>query len=197
MLNMKFKLKVGSFSGNSAMSRWSMNQQKKIERETEKRMFRASGFLRTDIKRSMGRRIAARQDYKGYHWKSHPPSAAGKPPRKRARGKAGLQHITFLQVEKFEFRVGPDMFPAEGFGKNTKFKGDVMHMTGGNGQVKLPLEPEQIPPGMRALAYSGAKSTWPMTFKNCHYKKRDYLTPSRKKVVAKFPFLFANLNVPQ
>jgi len=50
---------------------------------------------------------------------------------------------------------------------------------------------------MRALAYSGAKGTWPMTFKNCHYKKRDYLTPSRKKVVAKFPFLFANLNVPQ
>ena len=193
MYSMKLRLTVGSFSGNNAMSRWAINQQKKIARETERRMFKASGFLRTDIKRSMGRRIAARQDYKGYGWKSHPPSAAGKPIRKRAKGRGGLQHITFLQEQKFRFRIGPEQYPAGGFGANTKFAGDVMHMTGGQGQVKLPMDAEDIPVTLRNAAFNH-EIPWPMTFKNCHYPVRDYLTPSKKKVVAKFPTIFANLN---
>jgi hypothetical protein len=193
MYKMSFKLTVGSFSGNNAMSRWSINQRKKILRETERRMFKASGFLRTDIKRGMGRRIAARQNYKGYHWKSHPPSAAGSPVRKRAKGKGGLQHITFLQEDTFRFRIGPEQYPSGGFGANTTFAGDVMHMTGGQGRVKLPLDIEQMPASLRGKALD-QQIPWPMVYKNCHYKKRDYLSPSRKKVVAKFPQIFANLN---
>ena len=196
MIGFKFNLKVGKFSGNGSMSRWSKANNERILKETEKRMFRASGFLRTDIRRGMGRRIKARENYKGFHWKSHPPSAAGKPPRKRGRGKQGLQHVTFLQTERFEFRIGSDMFPSGGFGKKTDFKGDVMHMTGGPGQVKLPLELDQMPASMIGLAL-GQKIQWPMVWKNANYKKRDYLSPSREKVIKQFPQIFGNLNVIQ
>ena len=190
--NFKINFRVGSFTGNQSFSAWANNQNAKILKEAERRMFRAAGFCRTDIRRGFPRKRKAIQNYKGFHWKSHPPSGAGKPPRRRATGRAGLQFVTFKQDSRFEFRIGSDTNTK--WGAKTKFDGDIKHMTGGQGQVMLPMELEQIPPSMRGSALNQTRQ-WPMVWKNCHYKKRDYLTPSRDKTHKQFPQLFANLNV--
>lgn len=193
----KLKLRVGSYTGDQAFSSWLANQNRQILKESERRMFKASGYCRTAMRREFPRKRKAVEGYKGYGWASHPPSTAPKAPRRRQKGKRGLQYVTFKQQKRFSFRIGPDMFPSGGFGKNTKFKGDIMHSRGGKGLVKLPLHISQLrtlPGSMVQAAFANPKN-WPMAWKMSHYKKRDFLTNPAKVTVKQFPRLFANLNV--
>lgn len=187
----KIKLRVGSYTGDQAFSTWLRNSSEKILRESERRMFKAAGFCRTDMRRGFPRKRKAKQGYKGYNWASHPPSTPPKAPRRRSTGKAGLQYVTFKQVKRFQFRIGPDM--SVSYGAKTKFDGDIMHAKGGTGQVKLPLHIDQIPGHMVGPALDGTIK-WPMAFKQCHYRKRDFLSDPARKTTKRFTHLFANLN---
>ena len=188
------KLRVGSYTGDQAFSSWLANQNKKILREAERRMFRASGYCRTAMRREFPRKRKAVQGYKGYGWASHPPSTAPRAPRRRTKGKRGLQNVRFDREAKFRFRIGPDMFSPHG--ANTKFHGDIMHAKGGAGLVKLPLHVDQVrtlPGSMVSAAFANPKN-WPMAWKKSHYKKRDFLTNPAKATVKQFPRLFSQLN---
>lgn len=195
----KMKLRVGSYTGNQSFSTWLKNESARMLKETERRMFRAAGFCRKDMKNGMARARQPKTGYKGYNWASYPPSTPPKAPKKRAKGKAGLQYVTFKQVKRFEFRVGPDMNVK--FGKNTKFAGDKVHAMGGNNkQVKLPMDIEHL----RAMDKQDGSNfagksirgqiKWPMTYKKCHYRKRDFLSAPAEKTQKRFRYLFANLN---
>ena len=189
----KMKLRVGSYTGDQAFSSWLKNQSERILKESERRMFKAAGYCRTSMRREFPRKRAAKEGYKGYRWASHPPSTPPKAPRRRVKGKAGLQYVTFKQVKRFEFHIGPDMTVS--YGAKTKFDGDIVHAKGGNNkEVKLPLHIDQIPTSMIGFVLSNPKK-WPMAYKKCHYRKRDYLSDPRRQTQKKFPQLFANLNV--
>lgn len=189
----KMKLRVGSYTGDQAFSSWLKNQSERILKESERRMFKAAGYCRTSMRREFPRKRAAKQGYKGYNWASHPPSTPPKAPRRRVKGKAGLQYVTFKQVKRFEFRIGPDM--SVSYGAKTKFDGDIVHAKGGNNkEVKLPLHIDQIPGNMIGPALDGTIK-WPMSFKKCHYRKRDYLSNPAKVTKKQFTHLFANLTV--
>ncbi len=156
-------------------------------------MFRAAGYCRTSMRREFPRKRKAKEGYKGYRWASHPPSTPPKAPRRRVTGKAGLQYVTFKQVKRFEFRIGPDM--GVSYGAKTKFDGDIVHAKGGNNkEVKLPLHIDQVPSSMIGFVLQNPKK-WPMAYKKCHYRKRDFLTNPAKVTKKQFPHLFANLNV--
>ena len=189
------KFKIGRFTGNQAFSTWTLNQNRKMLKEARKRMYKAAGYCRTSMRRKMGRSGRAVQDYKGYNWKSYRPSPAGRSPRKRQKGRGGLQFVTFDKVNgnDYKFMIGSDMYPAGGYGENTKFHGDVMHNNGGTGSVYLNVQPEDIPPTLRAQAFAGT-IPWPMTWKQCNYPSRNYLEHARKATIKQFPTLFANLN---
>ena len=190
------KFKVGRLTGKQAFSTWSRNNTIKYIAEAERRMFRAAAFCRTDMRRGFGRRTVKTLGRGGYGWASSSPSPSGSPPRKsrKGRGKQGLQFVTFKQEQQFRFRIGSDMFPADGYGQQTSFHGDVMHNSGGSGVVLLPLHQDQMPRNMRGLAMSG-KIPWPMVPKVCHYPKRNYLETPKKKTIKQFPKLFSRLNV--
>ena len=112
------------------------------------------------------------------------------------KGKAGLQYVTFKQVKRFEFRIGPDM--GVSYGAKTRFDGDIVHAKGGNNkQVKLPLHIDQLntlPGNMIHAAFANSKN-WPMVWKKCNYHKRDFLSNPRRVTQKQFPQIFANLNV--
>lgn len=192
----KMKLRVGSYTGDQAFSSWLKNQSERILKESERRMFKAAGYCRTSMRREFPRKRKAKQGYKGYRWASHPPSTPPKAPRRRVKGKAGLQYVTFKQVKRFEFRIGPDM--GVSYGAKTKFDGDIVHARGGNNKlVKLPLHIDQLKglPGDLIQAAFANRKNWPMTWKQCQYRKRDYLSNPAKVTKKQFPHLFANLNV--
>ncbi len=157
-------------------------------------MFKAAGLCRTDMRRTFPRKRKAVEGYKGYGWASHPPSTAPRAPRRRVKGKAGLQFVSFTQESRFRFRIGPDMSAKHG--KNTKFHGDIMHTKGSAGLVKLPLHVDQVRSlgGAMTLAAFRNPKAWPMAWKRSKYKKRDFLTRPRDTVVKHYPQLFANLN---
>ena len=190
------KFKVGRLTGKQAFSTWSRNETAKYIKEAERRMFRAAAFCRTDMRRGFGRRTVKKLGRNGYGWASSSPSAAGSAPRKsrKGRGKQGLQFVTFNQEKQFRFRIGSDMFPADGYGDQTNFHGDVMHNAGGNGIVLLPLHQDQMDNFSRGLAMTG-KIPWPMVPKMCHYPKRNYLESPKKKTIKQFKTLFSRLNV--
>ncbi len=190
----KLKLRVGSYTGDQAFSSWLANENRRILKEAERRMFRAAGFCRTAMRREFPRKRKAIEGYKGYNWKSHPPSTPPKAPRRRQKGKGGLQNVRFDREATFRFRIGPDMLSPHG--KNTKFHGDIMHQEGKSGLVRLPMHIDQVrslPGPMIAAAFASPKN-WPMPWKNSNYKKRDFLTNPAKATVKQFPRLFAKLN---
>lgn len=191
----KIKLRVGSYTGDQAFSTWLRNQSERILKESERRMFKAAGYCRTSMRREFPRKRAAKVGYKGYNWASHPPSTPPKAPRRRVKGKAGLQYVTFKQVKRFEFRIGPDM--GVSYGAKTKFDGDIMHARGGTGQVKLPLHIDQLnglPRDLRQAAFAN-RNNWPMVWKKCQYRKRDFISNPAKVTKKQFPYLFTDLNM--
>lgn len=186
------KFKVGRLTGNQAFSTWSRNQTAKYLKNAKKSMWKAAAWCRTDMRRGFSRRNKPVEGYNGYWWASNPPAKAGRPPRRNAKGKAGLQYVTFAKETDYRFRIGSDMFPAEGYGDKTNFHGDVMHNTGGYGMVMLPEDLVDIPDVQLHAALSG-QIPWPMRPKLCHYPKRNYLETPKKKVMKQFKHLFSDL----
>ena len=186
-VSVKTSLQVGKYKGKGAFSAWAKDYSKEKVKEARYRLRGAAYFCRKIARNSM-RPAGQPKKVAGLPWPVTKPSAAPKAPRYRKDKK--LKNIWVDRINHDTYRVIPKQYG--GVGNSTKFNIPEMHEFGGNGLVYLPLTLDQMTREQRKVM--SQSKTWPMAWKNCHYKSRPFIAPAWDATYERFPELFSNLN---
>jgi hypothetical protein len=188
MTKVKTSLTVGKYKGKGAFGDWLRDYHKEVRREARYRL-RGSAFYCRKIARNSMRPAGKPKKVVGLPWPITKPSEPGKAPRYR-KGKQ-LKTMIVEKINIDTYRVIPKQFT--NVGHSVRFNVPEMMEFGGTGQVRLPLTLGEMSPKQRAGVLSKAQ-TWPMAWKNAHYKPRPFIAPAWDKTYDRFPEMFSNLN---